>query len=124
MVKISYKNYKMVVFKNRFFIQPDWLMEILNDYCLKPVDRLIYLCLYQHADVHTGECYPSYSVLKMYTGISNNKSIKQGLDRLVQVGLIEIIKKGYYDKDKKISMSNRYRVRYPYPKNFIMEDIK
>lgn len=124
MVKISDKNYKMVVFKNRFFIQPDWLMEILNDYCLKPVDRLIYLCLYQHADVDTGECYPSYSVLKMYTGISNNKSIKQGLDRLVQVGLIKIIKKGYYDKDKKISMSSRYRVRYPYPKNFIMEDIK
>lgn len=124
MVKISDKNYKMVVFKNRFFIQPDWLMEILNDYCLKPVDRLIYLCLYQHADVHTGECYPSDSVLKRYTGISNNKSIKQGLDRLVQVGLIEIIKKGYYDKDKKMSMSNRYRVRYSYPKNFIMEDIK
>lgn len=124
MAKISDKNYKMVVFKNRFFIQPDWLMGILNDYCLKPVDRLIYLCLYQHADVYTGECYPSYSVLKMYTGISNNKSIKQGLDRLVKVGLIEVVKKGYYDKDKKVSMSNRYRVSYPYPESFVIENIK
>lgn len=66
----------------------------------------------------------AYSILKIHTGISNNKSIKQGLDRLVKVGLIEVVKKGYYDKDKKVSMSNRYRVSYPYPESFVIKNIK
>lgn len=108
-------SYKTTQFGRGFSILPDWLMSTLDIFKLKPVDRLLYLCLYQHADISTGICYPSYKVLKKYTGIKNNSSIKQGLDKLVQIGLIDIIQKGYYSDG--INKANTYKVRYLYLEN-------
>lgn len=111
-------NYKNVLFGKCFAIYPDWLMKLLGEYKLKTVDRLLYLCLYQHADVNTGKCYPSYKVLKEYTGVKNNISIKQGLDRLVDAGLVEIVEKGHYSEG--INRANTYKVRFPYPDDWLV----
>lgn len=111
-------NYKVAEFGKCFAIYPDWLMKLLNEYRLKPVDRLLYLCLYQHADTKTGQCFPSYKVLKAYTGISNNSSIKQGLDRLIRSGLIEVLKKGHFSEG--INMANTYKVRFIYPDDWLV----
>ena len=118
MAKIRDVNYKKVVFKKMFSVHPDWLLPIMNEYGLKAIDRLVYFCLYQHADTKTNICFPSYDKLKEYTGIKNNSSIKQSINRLVKVGLIEVVKKGYYDEEKKVQMANTYRIRYLYPDDF------
>ncbi len=81
---------------------------------------MLYLCLYQHADVYTGICYPSYKILKQYTGIKNNSSIKQGLDRLGDVGLIQVVKKGHYNEG--VNMANTYKVNYVYPDDWLVEE--
>lgn len=118
MAIISDENYKVVKFGKCFAIYPDWLMKVLGEYNLKTLDRLLYLCLYQHADTDTGICYPSYKVLRAYTGVKNNASIKQGLDRLVDAGLIEIVKKGHFSEG--VNMANTYRVRFPYPDDWLV----
>ena len=120
MARIEDVNYKKAGILKGFAIYPDWLMKVLSEYNLKPVDRLMYLCLYQHADIDTGTCYPSYRILKEYTGISNNKSIKNGIDRLVEAKLVEVIAKGYYNQKDKINMANTYKIRFPYPDNWLV----
>lgn len=118
MVIINDTNYKKAEFGKCFAILPDWLMKELNSLNLKSIDRLLYLCLYQHADVYTGLCFPSYKIIKQYVGIKNNSSIKQGLDRLVDIGLIQVVKKGYYSEG--INMANTYKVNYVYPNGWIV----
>lgn len=115
---ISDLNYKKAEINKRFSIQPDWLMSLLNEFKLRPLDRLLYLCLYQHADVETGLCYPSYDILKSYTGVVNNSSIKAGLDRLYDSGLVQLIKKGHYEDG--INKANTYKVKFPYPEEWVI----
>lgn len=117
-MKITDLNYKKAEINKRFSIQPDWLMSSLNEFDLKPLDKLLYLCLYQHADVDTGLCYPSYRILKEYTGVVNNSSIKAGLDRLYEAGLVQLIKKGHYEE--RINMANTYKVKFPYPDDWLI----
>lgn len=111
-------NYKRAEFGKCFAIVPDWLMKELDHYKLKPLDKLLYLCLYQHADTNTGLCYPSYKVLKKYTGVKNNSSIKKGLDRLVANGLMLVVEKGHYSEG--INKANTYKVKFIYPNGWIV----
>lgn len=113
---ISNLNYKMAEISKNFLIYPDWLMGLLNEFKLKPLDKLIYLCLYQHADVKTGLCYPSYKVLGEYTGIKKSASIKASLDRLYDSGLVELVKKGGYSDG--VNTANLYKIKFPYPNGF------
>lgn len=115
-LKISDISYKKAEFGKCFSILPDWLMKELHKLNLKGIDRLLYLCLYQHADVNTGICFPSYKILKQYTGVKNNSSIKQGLDRLINIGLVQIVKKGHYDEG--VNLANTYKVSYVYPEEW------
>lgn len=115
---ISDLNYKRAEINKKFSIQPDWLMSSLNEYGLRPLDKLIYLCLYQHSDVETGLCYPSYKVLKDYVGIRKDTSIKAGLDRLYKAGLVELIQKGHYSDG--INKSNTYKVKFVYPDDWLI----
>ena len=108
--------YKKKEFKGGgFAILPDFIMPVMADMGLKPLDRLVYLCLYHHADVETGKCYPSYNAIKSYTGSNSNTSIKHSLDRLEGQGLITFVKKGYYDPVTKENRANTYKVNYVYP---------
>lgn len=118
MANINDLNYKKAQFGKCFAILPDWLMKELSKYNLRPLDKLLYLCLYQHADTLTGLCYPSYKVLKAYTGVKNNASIKQGLNRLVENGLVDIVEKGHYSEG--INKANTYKVRYVYPSDWVV----
>lgn len=117
-LNVSNISYKKAEFGKCFSIVPDWLMSELNRLNLKGIDRLLYLCLYQHADVNTGICFPSYKILKQYTGVKNNSSIKQGLDRLINVGLVQIVKKGHYNEG--VNLANTYKVNYIYPEEWIV----
>lgn len=115
---INDTNYKKAEFGKCFAILPDWLMKELDKYNLRAVDRLLYLCLYQHSDTNTGLCYPSYKVIKKYVGVQNNKSIKQGLDRLVDTGLILVVQKGHYSDG--INKANTYKVNFLYPDDWLV----
>ncbi len=49
----------------------------------------LYICLCAHADFTTGVCWPSYRTILRHTKINNGKHIKQAIDLLVELGLID-----------------------------------
>lgn len=52
-----------------------------------PKDLYLYLCA--HADFKTGQCWPSYRRILANTKINNGKAIKEAIDYLVELALIE-----------------------------------
>ena len=54
----------------------------------------VYLALASFADVKSGHCWPGYRRLKAMTKITSGKHIRQALDDLIEIGLLECWKVG------------------------------
>ncbi len=49
----------------------------------------LYLCLCFHANWKTGICWPSYRKILDMTKIHNGRDIKEAIDHLVELGMID-----------------------------------
>lgn len=116
---ISDLNYKKANLHKLFFMMPDCVLPLLSQIKLKPRDRLMYIALFQHSNTETGLCYPSRKRLMECTGLSQEKSVTASIQRLIEVGLVEIIEKGYYDLETGINKANTYKVKFIYPSDWV-----
>lgn len=49
----------------------------------------LYLCLCAHADFKTGHCWPSYRTILRMTKMTSPRIVKQAINHLVELGLID-----------------------------------
>lgn len=72
---------------------PNWVL-VHPD--LGHVDIAVYLCLSYHADAQTGVTWPSASTIMGETKIGNRQTLRNSLERLANVGAIDIhMRDGY-----------------------------
>ena len=49
----------------------------------------VYLAILNHADIHTGLCWPGYRTIGSMTGITSRKRIKEHIDILENLNMLE-----------------------------------
>lgn len=75
--------------KNNFFIIDN---ELIDRDDLKPLERLIYICLSRFADYNTKTCYPNEETLLRITGIKDKRTLRTWISNLEEKNLIEVIR--------------------------------
>lgn len=89
---------------------PNWLVD---DETIHPHDKLVYLIMQRHADKF-GATFPGVKRMSSKLGISES-SVKRAIQRLMTLGLLEVVQQKRYGGKKSEDQSTVYKIHSSLP---------